>query len=150
MSALVRLSALRGLRNTIHTAYRQTRAISTSPKNSETEPISPTTPIDTTKLDAELKKNWMSYGFETKDEYQDRSQTKASFFFTITLCIVWGSFIYAYLPDYRLRDWAQREAFLEIRRREALGLDHIDKNYIDPATMELPSDEELGDTEIII
>uniref|UniRef100_A0A1L8DZQ3 NADH dehydrogenase [ubiquinone] 1 beta subcomplex subunit 11, mitochondrial n=1 Tax=Nyssomyia neivai TaxID=330878 RepID=A0A1L8DZQ3_9DIPT len=150
MSALVRLNALRVLRNTIQGISRQTRTLSTSPKNSETEPISPTTPIDTSKLDAELKKNWMSYGFEAKDEYRDRSQTRATFFVTITLCIVWGSFIYAYLPDWRLRDWAQREAFLEIRRREALGLDYIDMNYVDPATVVLPTDEELGDTEIII
>jgi NADH dehydrogenase (ubiquinone) 1 beta subcomplex subunit 11 len=75
---------------------------------------------------------------------------KASFFFSVTLCLVWGSFVYFYQPDNLLRDWSQREAFLELRRREAAGLEPIDANYIDPAKIVLPSDEELGDTEIII
>ncbi|GAB0096957.1 NADH dehydrogenase [Sergentomyia squamirostris] len=150
MSALMRLSALRILRNNLHNARCSGRALSTSDKKQETGPISPTTPIDTSKLDAELKKNWVSYGFESKDEYQDRSHTRAHFFFTITLCIVWGGFFWAYTPDYKLRDWAQREAFLEIRRRESIGVDHVDKNYTDPTTIVLPTDEELGDTEVII
>lgn len=150
MSALVRLNALRLVRNTIQNASRNSRMLSTSPKNQETGPISPTTPIDTTKTDEELKKNWQSYGFEAHDKYQDRSHMRATFFFSVTLCIVWGSFLFAYMPDYRLRDWAQREAFLEIRRRESLGLPHVNKDYADPATVVLPSDEELGDTEIII
>ena len=47
-------------------------------------------------------------------------------------------------------DWVAREARLELHRREKLGLPLVDKNYIDPAKIELPSDEELGDTEIII
>lgn len=51
---------------------------------------------------------------------------------------------------FRLRDWAQREAYLTIRDREAKGLPFIDPNMVDPAKMELPSDEELGDFEIII
>ena len=49
-----------------------------------------------------------------------------------------------------MKDWAQREAFLEIRRREAEGLPHVDANLVDPDNFELPSDEELGDTKIII
>uniref|UniRef100_A0A7R9JS95 NADH dehydrogenase [ubiquinone] 1 beta subcomplex subunit 11, mitochondrial n=1 Tax=Timema genevievae TaxID=629358 RepID=A0A7R9JS95_TIMGE len=60
------------------------------------------------------------------------------------------SFIFAYVPDFQLRDWAQREAFLELRRREQLGLPPIDRNLIDPEKIILPTDEELGDTEIII
>lgn len=49
-----------------------------------------------------------------------------------------------------MRDWAQREGFLELRRREAAGLDPISKDYVDPASMDLPSDEDLGNTDIII
>uniref|UniRef100_A0A7R9I294 NADH dehydrogenase [ubiquinone] 1 beta subcomplex subunit 11, mitochondrial n=1 Tax=Timema bartmani TaxID=61472 RepID=A0A7R9I294_9NEOP len=60
------------------------------------------------------------------------------------------TFIFAYVPDFQLRDWAQREAFLELRRREQLGLPPIDRNLIDPEKITLPTDEELGDTEIII
>ncbi|XP_059613171.1 NADH dehydrogenase [ubiquinone] 1 beta subcomplex subunit 11, mitochondrial [Phlebotomus argentipes] len=157
MSAVVRLSALKVLRNRIQSASLLTRALSTSEKKRETGtalgdhvPISPTTPYDTSKLDAELKKNWQSYGFEHHDEQADRTQTRASFFFCVTLCLVWGGFYMAYLPDYRMRDWAQREAYLEVRRREALGLPYVNKDYADPANFPLPSDEELGDTEIII
>lgn len=40
-------------------------------------------------------------------------------------------------------DWAQREAFLEIDRREKLGLPYIDPNLVDPAKITLPSEEEL-------
>ncbi|GFY01953.1 hypothetical protein TNCV_5098141 [Trichonephila clavipes] len=48
------------------------------------------------------------------------------------------------------KDWISREAYLEMHRREKLGLPVVDKNYIDPEKIELPSDEELGDTDIII
>lgn len=47
-------------------------------------------------------------------------------------------------------DWNQREAYLELRRREAAGLPLIDSNLVDPSKFSLPSDEELGDMEIII
>ena len=49
-----------------------------------------------------------------------------------------------------MKDWAHREAYLAIRAREAAGLPHIDPNMVDPANIVLPSDEELGDFEIII
>jgi NADH dehydrogenase (ubiquinone) 1 beta subcomplex subunit 11 len=51
---------------------------------------------------------------------------------------------------YRLRDWSQREAYLLVREREAMGLPLIDPNYTDESTIVLPSEEELGDFEIII
>lgn len=56
----------------------------------------------------------------------------------------------AYYPDMNLSEWSQREAFIVLRERELAGLDPIDPWYVDPATVELPTDEELGDTEIII
>uniref|UniRef100_A0A7R9HQ32 NADH dehydrogenase [ubiquinone] 1 beta subcomplex subunit 11, mitochondrial n=1 Tax=Timema monikensis TaxID=170555 RepID=A0A7R9HQ32_9NEOP len=84
-----------------------------------------------------VKKNWMSYGYDFDNEQNDRNAMHATF-------------IFAYVPDFQLRDWAQREAFLELRRREQLGLPPIDKNLIDPDKIVLPTDEELGDTEIII
>jgi len=92
----------------------------------------------------------MSYGFNHKDKTADRNALYSTFFFSITLCIVWGTFIWSYLPDTQLRDWAQREGFLELRRREAAGVDLISPNYVDPSAIELPSDDELGKTEIII
>ena len=51
---------------------------------------------------------------------------------------------------YRDHAWAQREAYLELERREKAGLPLIDPNMIDPANIDLPSEEELADFEIII
>ncbi|XP_022917916.1 NADH dehydrogenase [ubiquinone] 1 beta subcomplex subunit 11, mitochondrial [Onthophagus taurus] len=143
MAAVIRLqnSIVRRVLPTINK-----RCISTSKKNS-----------DTATVDAESKsttsvttKNWVSYGFDRKDEAEDRRGMHSTFFFSVTLCLVFGGFFWAYTPDYNLRDWSQREAFLELRRREKLGLPLVDANLVDPKKIQLPSDEELGDTEIII
>ena len=48
------------------------------------------------------------------------------------------------------RAWEKREALLEIARREQLGLPLIDPNFVDPSKIHLPTDEELGDFDIII
>jgi NADH dehydrogenase (ubiquinone) 1 beta subcomplex subunit 11 len=58
--------------------------------------------------------------------------------------------IYYGLSIHRDVAWAQREAYLELARREGTGLPLIDANLIEPSRVELPSDEELGDFEIII
>ena len=50
----------------------------------------------------------------------------------------------------RLRDWSQREGYLELARREKEGLPLVDGNLIDPEKIELPSDEELGNFDIIV
>lgn len=71
-------------------------------------------------------------------------------FFTVTLGLVGGGFIMMYFPDHRLRDWTQREAYIELARREALGLPAIDPNLVPPENVHLPTEEELGDFEIII
>lgn len=51
-----------------------------------------------------------------------------------------------------MKDWSYREAYIEIARREKYGLPYISKDYIDPEKVAatLPSDEELGDFQIII
>lgn len=47
-------------------------------------------------------------------------------------------------------DWVKRESYIELRRREAAGLPLIDKNLIPVEKIKLPTDDELGDTKIII
>lgn len=127
------------------------RVISTSKKNRETATLAePTDKSETAESITASKKNWVSYGFDFQKEEDDNNSMHATFFFSITLCIVFGGFVFAYFPDVMLRDWAQREAYLELRRREAQGLPAIDRNLIDPSKIVLPSDEELGDTDIII
>lgn len=51
---------------------------------------------------------------------------------------------------FSLNDWALREAFLELDRREKAGLPLIDKNLVDPSKLTLPSEEELGDYEVYL
>lgn len=111
-----------------------------------------TTPkyYDDVKEKSLVKKKWVSYGFSEKDEEEDRHTLHATMFVLITIVFVLGFTVMAYLPDVRGRDWAQREAYLQLRYREEHGLPLIDPNLIDPSKIILPSDEELGDTEIII
>ena len=151
MSLITRLNRLTVLRNIIASAQRDVRFISTSPKKSDTATISTTEkseePISKT---AEKNKNWVYWGFDTKDQTRDNDAMNATFFFSVSLCLVGGTFIFFYQPDFLNRDWAQREAYLELRRREAAGVDLVNPHYIDPESMELPPDEELGGVEIII
>ncbi|KAJ4437049.1 hypothetical protein ANN_17183 [Periplaneta americana] len=138
-------------RSIILSSSKNIRSISTSKKNRETASVADTVEkSESTEHVADTKKNWVSYGFNFKSEQDDKDALHSSFFFSITICIVFGGLLLTYYPDVFLRDWAQREAYLELRRREEQGLPLIDRNLIDPSKFELPSDEELGDTEIII
>ena len=58
----------------------------------------------------------------------------------------------SYLLFFRNRDWTRREGYLELARRQREGLPLVDRNLIPAEKMAamLPSDEELGDAEIII
>ncbi|CAG9865134.1 unnamed protein product [Phyllotreta striolata] len=96
------------------------------------------------------EKNWMSYGFDHYNKDDDRRAMHSVTFASITLCLVLGGFYFAYMPDVNLNDWAQREAYLELHRREAQGISPINPNYIDPKRINLPSDSELEGVEIII
>ncbi|XP_060528962.1 NADH dehydrogenase [ubiquinone] 1 beta subcomplex subunit 11, mitochondrial [Cylas formicarius] len=123
------------------------RLVSTSKKHNDTIT---TQAVSASKEQAKEPQNWISYGFDYKSKSEDRHAMHSTIFSAVTLCLVVGGFIWAYIPDYNLRSWATREAFLELRRRENAGLPLIDPNLVDPAKVELPSDEELGGTDIII
>ncbi|XP_070494447.1 NADH dehydrogenase [ubiquinone] 1 beta subcomplex subunit 11, mitochondrial [Chironomus tepperi] len=151
MSLVSRLNKLTSIRNAIILTQRNARLISTSPKKSDTATISTTEKVTQPLSGAKTEnKNWVSWGWDYTSEKTDRDYMNSSFFFSVTLCLIFGSFYLAYTPDNLLRDWSQREAFLELRRREAAGLEPISSDYVDPALIELPSEEDLGDTEIII
>lgn len=152
MSAIFRLnSALFGRSITGHRALR---LISTSPKNKDAAAVATPTAAASEQKATDSKvaanKNWVSYGFDFRDEANDQSAMKASYFFSITLCLVWGTFVWSYLPDPQMRDWAQREGFLALRQREAAGQEPISPDYIDSSLITLPSEEDLVDAEIII
>ncbi|KAL0113975.1 hypothetical protein PUN28_011351 [Cardiocondyla obscurior] len=112
-----------------------------------------TTPCyhDTVKEEAKpVKRRWISYGFSQEDEAEDQHAVHQTMFVCVTILIVLGFTVMAYLPDSNRSDWAQREAYLQLRYREEHGLPPVDCNLIDPSKIILPTDEELGDTEIII
>ncbi|KAK8721452.1 hypothetical protein OTU49_012727 [Cherax quadricarinatus] len=126
--------------------------ISTSKKNKDTVTVTDAV-VEQLKVKTEettVTKNWISWGFSYDSEVEDNTVMHLTFFFGVTLCMVTIGFVWAYLPDFRMIDWAQREGYLELRRREAEGLPLIDPNLISIEKIELPLDEELGDTEIII
>lgn len=149
MAAIIRLNNSILSRCILANANKNHRFISTSPKNRETATIAPSAAKEETKVEVK-NKNWVSYGFNYKDKKEDRNALRSSFFFSVTLCLVWGTFVWSYLPDPQMRDWAQREGYLTLRQREAAGLEAISRDLIDPSLIVLPSDEELGDAEIII
>jgi len=58
--------------------------------------------------------------------------------------------VFYYKRDFQMKHWAHREAALVMLEREKAGLPYVDRNFIDPAKLDLPSDEELDGAEVII
>ena len=52
--------------------------------------------------------------------------------------------------SYAKKHWCRREAMLCLIEREKAGVPYIDRNYVDPAKLELPTDEELNGAEVMI
>ncbi|XP_051154874.1 NADH dehydrogenase [ubiquinone] 1 beta subcomplex subunit 11, mitochondrial [Leptopilina boulardi] len=147
MSGLIRLRALQGLTKNVSLLTKKQnfyRKIGTSSKKNVTEVASENSEL------YPAHKNWVSWGYSTTDKRIDRHAMHSIFFFTVTICLVFGSYYVMFLPNKNMLDWAQREAYLELRRREKLGLPPIDEDYFDLSEFHLPTDEELGDTEVII
>ncbi|XP_044754348.1 NADH dehydrogenase [ubiquinone] 1 beta subcomplex subunit 11, mitochondrial [Coccinella septempunctata] len=120
------------------------RLVSVSSKKNDT------VAVDECKTVPKPNKNWISFGYYDKDKSKDRFYGHMSFFTCVTLALTLGTFYFAYVPDHTYKDWAQREAYIELARREKNGLPLIDPNLISVDKIQLPSDEELGETEIII
>jgi NADH dehydrogenase (ubiquinone) 1 beta subcomplex subunit 11 len=95
-------------------------------------------------------KIWFSYGFDIWNQREDRIEAHWYFFIIVTVVVFGGSVFGYYLPDIRLSSWALREAYMEIERRKALGKPYISRDYVPAELIRLPTDEELGDEEIII
>lgn len=144
MAAICRLSSLHTLKrgmNLLISPKIKCRAYTTLPKKSEIACETDTT---------EKKKQWFGYGFSEDNEAIDRFTMHEAFFVIITVVTTIGGFALLFKPNSTHADWAQREAYLQLRYREENGLPLIDPNFIDPSKFTLPTDEELGDTEIII
>ncbi|XP_054168414.1 NADH dehydrogenase [ubiquinone] 1 beta subcomplex subunit 11, mitochondrial-like [Oppia nitens] len=100
--------------------------------------------------DVESQKNWISYGWDIGNMKEDRFLNRWAFFLLVTVITVVMPFIVFHYPDHNLKDWSVREAYLQLDRRERLGLALVDRNLVDPNLLELPSDEQLEDTEIFL
>ncbi|ELU17977.1 hypothetical protein CAPTEDRAFT_157472 [Capitella teleta] len=98
----------------------------------------------------EKEENWISFGYDFVDRDQDEFAHHTILFFSVTLALVCGGYYLMYAPDYRMREWSQREAYLELARREAKGLPLVDGNLIDVSKITLPPDEDLADVEIVV
>ncbi|XP_043501767.1 NADH dehydrogenase [ubiquinone] 1 beta subcomplex subunit 11, mitochondrial [Polistes fuscatus] len=146
MAGICRISAFNTLKSGINLIKSQKmlcRSITTSPKKSD----STTNVIES----PEKKTPWVSYGFDHENEIDDRRKMHESFFFAVTIGMILTGYVVMYKPDLKsLSSWAQREAYLQLRYREEHGLPLIDRNVVDPAKVILPTDEELGDTDVII
>jgi len=94
--------------------------------------------------------NYEYFGFNTTDRDDDWFEHNFRLFFGVCFISYWSFFILFYRPDHKMQDWVCREAWLQLERREREGLPLIDINYIDPKLMILPTEEELGDTQLTL
>ncbi|XP_013394408.1 NADH dehydrogenase [ubiquinone] 1 beta subcomplex subunit 11, mitochondrial [Lingula anatina] len=98
----------------------------------------------------EKPKNAINFGFSLDSEKEASMDYQLTLFCIITVAVVGSAFLVLYLPDKKLKYWSQREAYLDLYKREKEGLPPIDKNYIPEDQMVLPSEEELKKVEIIV
>lgn len=108
-------------------------------------PRSPSTPDDF--MHPDRLGHWKSYGFDFADPKTDRYHANETVFIFCFSFFLW-LWLWSYAPDYKLTEWARREAFLRTHKREALGLPLIDRNVIDPERVVLPTEEEIGNYKI--
>ncbi|CAG9541123.1 unnamed protein product [Cercopithifilaria johnstoni] len=100
----------------------------------------------------QIRRNWIWFGLSPYDEHADWLKFHQYMFVLLTIMVTWVTLYLLYAaPDWpQARDWAYREAHLEMARREKAGLPYISKDLVRPDKIVLPSDEELQNFEIII
>merc|ERR1712170_342022 len=54
----------------------------------------------------EDEKNWISFGYELKDRDEDEWAHHIILFSSVTIALVCGAFYLAYMPDFRMKEWA--------------------------------------------
>jgi len=95
-------------------------------------------------------RDWVSWGHHSEDIEQDRSGVHLYFFLIFTLVGGGVGWYFFYCPHKNFKDWAQREAYIRMAECDRKGLTYIDPNLVALDRIVLPTDEELGSTEIII
>uniref|UniRef100_A0A7E4W0K2 NADH dehydrogenase [ubiquinone] 1 beta subcomplex subunit 11, mitochondrial n=1 Tax=Panagrellus redivivus TaxID=6233 RepID=A0A7E4W0K2_PANRE len=103
---------------------------------------------------AKTRREWIWFGQVAHDEHKDWYRFHAMSFLLFTVLTSWFTcYVFFLRPDWpQGREWALREAHLEIARRQKAGLPLISKDLVDPkqVVLQLPSEEELRDFEILI
>lgn len=85
-------------------------------------------------------KNPDFHGYDDDPEV-DAWNMHAVFFFGVSITLVLGTTFVAYVPNYKMIEWARREARMLVRHREASGLPIMESNYFDPAKINLLEDD---------
>ena len=93
---------------------------------------------------------WMTYGFDMLDKKRDRQEAHLTFFIIVTCMMYGAAAVVYYFPDMKLDNWVTREAYMEIERRKKAGGPYVSRDYVPPELIHLPSDEEIGEMDIII
>lgn len=93
---------------------------------------------------------WISWGVDYFDKERDRRETHFIFFLVVTGILYGTGAMLWYLPDVHLDNWVTREAYMEIERRQNLGGPYVDADYVPRHLINLPTEEEIGETDIII
>uniref|UniRef100_A0A6M2E432 NADH dehydrogenase [ubiquinone] 1 beta subcomplex subunit 11, mitochondrial n=1 Tax=Amblyomma tuberculatum TaxID=48802 RepID=A0A6M2E432_9ACAR len=155
MALLLRRNLLPRLVNLHKVTRPAVASISTTKNNKEvptaTVPDAVGKPPVTVADFADTKpRYWMSYGYCDEDYNTDRDAHHVIMFMAVTVVLCGCTFLAMYAPDFNDTDWVEREGYLELERREKLGLPLVDCNLVDPSRIILPSEEEIGDFEIII
>lgn len=75
------------------------------------------------------------------DPKVDKWNMRSVFFFGFSIALVLGTTFVAYIPDYRMIEWARREAEMLVKHREANGLPIMESNYFDPTKINLLEDD---------
>ncbi|KHN70642.1 hypothetical protein Tcan_14337 [Toxocara canis] len=103
---------------------------------------------------AKMRREWIWFSQVAHDEHKDWMRFHQFAFVLFTVMTTWFTcWIVFAKPDWpNGREWALREAHLEMARREKAGLPYISKDLVRPEKVAatLPSEEELRDFDILI
>lgn len=99
-------------------------------------------PVDTNYMQ---RKDWITRGMNFEDEDHDRWSYYVVMFGLLTFINVFIGYYITYLPhrSWPNRDWVEREAYLELHRREKFGEPLVDPDFIPKHKIVLPTEEEL-------
>uniref|UniRef100_UPI0014875A09 NADH dehydrogenase [ubiquinone] 1 beta subcomplex subunit 11, mitochondrial-like n=1 Tax=Arvicanthis niloticus TaxID=61156 RepID=UPI0014875A09 len=138
------LSAIRGLQTApLRWKSSSSRAViarSAAAKKNQEEPTVQWMEDPDTEDESVYLKNPDFHGYDD-DPKVDEWNMHSVFFFGFSIALVLGTTFVAYIPDYRMIEWARREAEMLVKHREANGLPIMESNCFDPTKINLLEDD---------